>query len=179
MLKNKTFRAQVDQNYRKRALENHLRGVPMFADLSAGFIERSEERRVGKEGRSRGVPDHLKKKDGIRDKLVTGVQTCALPIYQNYRKRALENHLRGVPMFADLSAGFIEHLKGSVELLRFSPGQTIAKQGDAADSFYLVRIGFVKISENYSGGELVLAYLSRGDYFGEIGLLGGGTRTAT
>ena len=42
-----------------------------------------------------------------------------------------------------------------------------------------MRIGFVKISENYPGGELVLAYLSRGDYFGEIGLLGGGVRTAT
>ena len=98
---------------------------------------------------------------------------------QNYRKRALENHLRGVPMFADLSTDFIEHLKESVELVRFAPGQVIARQGDAADSFYLVRIGFVKISENYPGGELVLAYLSRGDYFGEIGLLGGGARTAT
>jgi len=98
---------------------------------------------------------------------------------QNYRKRALENHLRGVPMFADLSTDFIEHLKESVELVRFAPGQVIARQGDAADSFYLVRIGFVKISENYPGGELVLAYLSRGDYFGEIGLLGGSLRTAT
>jgi len=98
---------------------------------------------------------------------------------QNYRKRALENHLRGVPMFADLSTDFIEHLKESVELVRFAPGQAIARQGDAADSFYLVRIGFVKISENYPGGELVLAYLSRGDYFGEIGLLGGSVRTAT
>src|SRR5262249_60644495 len=38
MLKNKTFRAQVEHNYRRRALENHLRGVPMFADLSADFI---------------------------------------------------------------------------------------------------------------------------------------------
>src|SRR5712692_33948 len=46
-------------------------------------------------------------------------------------------------------------------------------------SFYPVRIGFVKVSEAYPGGELVLAYLSRGDYFGEIGLLGGGARTAT
>src|SRR6266403_1290260 len=98
---------------------------------------------------------------------------------QTYRRRALENHLRGVPTFADLSPDFIEHLKESVELQRFAPGQMIARQGDAADCFYLVRIGFVKISENYPGGELVLAYLSRGDYFGEIGLLGGGARTAT
>jgi CRP-like cAMP-binding protein/Fe-S-cluster-containing dehydrogenase component len=106
-------------------------------------------------------------------------KTFRAQVDQNYRKRALENHLRGVPMFAELSADFIEHLKASVELLRFAPGQVIARQGDAADSFYLVRIGFVKISENYPGGELVLAYLSRGDYFGEIGLLGGGVRTAT
>src|SRR6202040_3489978 len=67
---------------------------------------------------------------------------------------------------------------GSVELQRFAPGEVIARQGDPANSFYLVRIGFVKISENYPGGEMVLAYLSRGDYFGEIGLLGGGVRTA-
>ena len=37
-----------------------------------------------------------------------------------------------------------------VELLRFSPGQVICRQGDPADSFYLVRIGFVKVSENAS-----------------------------
>ena len=106
-------------------------------------------------------------------------KTFRAQIDQNYRRRALENHLRGVPMFADLSPDFIEHLKESVELQRFAPGQIIARQGDAAGSFYLVRIGFVKISETYPGGELVLAYLSRGDYFGEIGLLGGGVRTAT
>ena len=106
-------------------------------------------------------------------------KTFRSQIEQNYRRRALETHLRGVPMFADLSPDFIEHLKESVELVRYAPGQVIARQGDAADSFYLVRIGFVKISEEYPGGELVLAYLSRGDYFGEIGLLGGGVRTAT
>src|ERR1700692_4938965 len=106
-------------------------------------------------------------------------KTFRAQVDQNYRRRALENHLRGVPMFADLSADFIEHLKESVELVRYAPGQVIARQGDPADSFYLVRIGFVKITEEYRGGGLVLAYLSAGDYFGEIGLLGGGVRTAT
>jgi CRP-like cAMP-binding protein/formate hydrogenlyase subunit 6/NADH:ubiquinone oxidoreductase subunit I len=106
-------------------------------------------------------------------------KTFRAQLDETYRRRALENHLRGVPMFADLSAEFIAHLKDSVELQRFAPGQTIVQQGEAADCFYLVRIGFVKVSENYPGGEMVLAYLSRGDYFGEIGLLGGGLRTAT
>ena len=106
-------------------------------------------------------------------------KTFRAQIDQSYKQRALENHLRGVPMFSDLAPDFIEHLKESIELQRFAPGQAITRQGDPADSFYLVRIGFVKVSENYPGGELVLAYLSRGDYFGEIGLLGGGLRTAT
>jgi len=106
-------------------------------------------------------------------------KTFRAQLDENYRRRALETHLRGVPMFAGLAPDFIEHLKGSVELVRYAPGQVIARQGEAADCFYLVRIGFVKISEEYPGGELVLAYLSRGDYFGEIGLLGGSVRTAT
>ena len=37
----------------------------------------------------------------------------------------------------------------------------------------------MKVTEKYPGGELVLAYVSKGNYFGEIGLLGGGKRTAT
>ena len=106
-------------------------------------------------------------------------KTFRAQLDENYRSRALETHLRGVRMFAQLSPDFIERLKGSVELVRYAPGQVIARQCEAADSFCLVRIGFVKISEEYPGGELVLAYLSRGDYFGEIGLLGGGVRTAT
>ena len=106
-------------------------------------------------------------------------KTFRAQLDENYRKRALETHLRGVPMFAQLPPDFIEHLKQSVDLVRYAPGQIIARQGDPADSFFLVRIGFVKILEEYPGGELVLAYLSRGDYFGEIGLLGGGVRTAT
>ncbi len=97
-------------------------------------------------------------------------KTFRAQLDQTYRRRALENHLRGVPMFTDLSPEFIEHLKESVELQRFAPGQVIVQQDARAESFYLVRIGFVKVSENYPGGELVLAYLSRGDYFGEIGL---------
>jgi CRP-like cAMP-binding protein/Fe-S-cluster-containing dehydrogenase component len=106
-------------------------------------------------------------------------KTFRAELDETYRRRALENHLRGVPMFADLSPEFIGRLKERVELQRFAPGQIIVQQGQAVDSFYLVRIGFVKVSENYPGGEMVLAYLSRGDYFGEIGLLGGGVRTAT
>jgi CRP-like cAMP-binding protein/Fe-S-cluster-containing dehydrogenase component len=98
---------------------------------------------------------------------------------QSYRQRALDSHLRGVPVFAALTDEFISSLRDNVELVRYTPGQVICRQGDTADYFYLVRIGFVKITQTHPGGEMVLAYLSRGDYFGEIGLLCSDVRTAT
>ena len=90
---------------------------------------------------------------------------------QNYRNRALDNHLRAVPVFANLSQKFLDYLRERVELVDFQPGQLICKQGDVADAFYLIRLGFVKVSQEFPGGEMVLTYLSRGSYFGEMGLL--------
>ncbi|MGD0434829.1 MAG: cyclic nucleotide-binding domain-containing protein [Bryobacteraceae bacterium] len=106
-------------------------------------------------------------------------KTLKAQLDANYRKRALDDHLRSVPMFATMTQEFIDLLRDKVELVRYTKGDIVCRQGDIADSFYLVRLGFVKVSEPHPGGELVLAYLGRGGYFGEIGLLGEGRRTAT
>jgi CRP-like cAMP-binding protein/Fe-S-cluster-containing dehydrogenase component/ferredoxin len=106
-------------------------------------------------------------------------KTFRAQLERNYRARALDSHLRSVPIFGPLTKDFIDHLRDRVELIRYQPGQVICRQGDPADSFYLIRIGFVKISEQRPGGEMILAYLGRGGFFGEIGLLTGGTRTAS
>jgi CRP-like cAMP-binding protein/Fe-S-cluster-containing dehydrogenase component len=99
-------------------------------------------------------------------------------VEQNYRKRALESHLRGIPIFSSVTREFISYLRDRVELRQYTPGQLICRQGDPAHSFFLVRIGFVKVTETHPGGELVLAYIGRGGFFGELSLLGGGVRTA-
>jgi CRP-like cAMP-binding protein/Fe-S-cluster-containing hydrogenase component 2 len=99
---------------------------------------------------------------------------------ENYKRRALQDHLRSVPLFSSLTPEFIDSLRDNVELLRFGKGDVICRQGEVADSFYLIRIGFVKVTEEHHGGDLVLAYLGRGGYFGEIGLMANsGRRTAT
>src|SRR5262249_59166063 len=90
---------------------------------------------------------------------------------KNCRIRALDSHLRSVPMFRNLGRDFMDYLRDRVELVDVAPGQVICRQGDIADSFYLIRMGFVKVSQVFPGGELVLTYLSRGSYFGEMGLL--------
>jgi CRP-like cAMP-binding protein/Fe-S-cluster-containing hydrogenase component 2 len=112
---------------------------------------------------------------------------------QAYRRRAIDSHLRNVPVFAGLSADeaefgrLVDFLRGRARLVRLSPGEVIFRQGDAADSMYLVRVGFVKVALRQPGGEHVLNYVGPGGYVGEIGLLAhvpevgapAGRRTAT
>src|SRR5205807_1932667 len=71
---------------------------------------------------------------------------------KNYRARALDTHLRSVPVFRDLGADFLLHLRENVELVDVAPGQAICRQGEIADSFYLIRMGFVKVSQVFPGG---------------------------
>jgi CRP-like cAMP-binding protein/Pyruvate/2-oxoacid:ferredoxin oxidoreductase delta subunit len=106
-------------------------------------------------------------------------KTLRAEIEKNYRKRALEDHLRTVPLFSSLSPEFIEQLAGKVELIRYSRGEVLCRQGEEARTFFLVRIGFVKMVEEHSGGDLVLAYQGKGGYFGEIGLILRGTYAFT
>jgi len=96
---------------------------------------------------------------------------------ERYRARTINNHLRSVPVFADLLqddarfAHFVDYLRPRVELVRLAPGEVVFRQGDPADHFYLVRLGFIKVTQNRPGGEQVLRYVGPGGYFGEIGLL--------
>ena len=97
----------------------------------------------------------------------------------DYRARAMDTHLRSVPLLAGLTQEFLDRLRARVTLVAHGPGSVICRQGEPADAFYIVRIGFVKVSRSFPGGDVVMAYLSRGNAFGEMGLLGEGVREAT
>ncbi len=98
---------------------------------------------------------------------------------ENYRARALSGHLRNVPVFAGLEQEDVDHLRDRAELLAVPAGQPVFNQGDESDGLYIVRLGQVKVSQKMYGGERTLAYLTRGDCFGEKGLLRGVPRNAT
>jgi len=115
----------------------------------------------------------------ILDILKRGSKTFKAQLEANYKERALAAHLKGLALFEGITDDFIDGLRERVELVSYAPGKPICKQGDEADRLYLIRIGFVKVSQESPGGEVVLQYLHRGDYFGEMGLLGSGHRTAT
>ncbi len=93
-------------------------------------------------------------------------------IYGLYRHRVLSSLIPTVPIFAGIPANLLEELINKATLLRYNKGDMIFNQGDEADIFYIVRYGFVKISETRKDGkERVLAYLKGGHYFGEMALV--------
>jgi Fe-S-cluster-containing hydrogenase component 2 len=90
---------------------------------------------------------------------------------KRYRSRTLATHLRRVALFASCDEALIRALRDRVELLSFEPGELIVEEGSPAESFYLVRGGYVKVSARSGAAELALTYLGKGDYFGEAALL--------
>jgi CRP-like cAMP-binding protein len=89
-----------------------------------------------------------------------------------YRERVLSTQLLTVPIFAGVPIELLEQLAKRAVLVHFRKGEAVFRQGDEADTFYLVRYGFLKVSEKSAEGqERVLAYLKGGHYFGEIALI--------
>ncbi|MEC4894056.1 MAG: cyclic nucleotide-binding domain-containing protein [Oscillatoria sp. PMC 1050.18] len=65
-------------------------------------------------------------------------------------------------------------------VLTYKPGEIVVKQGEPATKFYILLEGEVEIwKETPNQPPKLLNRLTRGEYFGEIGLLEGGKRTAT
>lgn len=94
-----------------------------------------------------------------------------------YRERTLVNQLKTTPIFKGTDERFINDLKQNVELTSFRPGKPITQEGDPIDALYLVRSGFVKLSQAIGDEDFVVTYLSKGMTLGDVELLteeGGG-----
>ena len=83
--------------------------------------------------------------------------------------------LRAIPMFAPLPAPTLEALALSMTRREVPAGETIFRQGDHGDRFYIVDSGEVEIE--IDGREANV--LGPGEHFGEIALLRDISRTAT
>ena len=75
--------------------------------------------------------------------------------------------------------GFFE-TQGLEHAAMYAPGETIIRQGEPSERFFIIVAGFVEVSHKNEAGEIdVIRQLGEGDFFGEIGLLEGLARNAT
>ena len=91
------------------------------------------------------------------------------------------NLIDELPAFDDLPEDVLSDLAGRVRLRILHVGEPIFRQGDQPDAFYVVRRGTVQIEDEdpETGDTRVLRTMTRGESFGEMGLLGSHRRQAT
>lgn len=83
--------------------------------------------------------------------------------------------LSSVPLFAQIEQHDLMLVAARMKEVHFEPGRVIAKQGDSGVGFHLIVEGEAEVS-----GEGVPKHsMGAGGYFGEIGLIDGGVRSAT
>ena len=88
--------------------------------------------------------------------------------------------LAGVPFFALLRDEERAALAERLDLELHRAGETIFRTGDPGGRAYVVRTGSVEIYVKTPTGEkIVLETVGAGDFFGELSLLDGGSRSAT
>jgi CRP-like cAMP-binding protein len=94
------------------------------------------------------------------------------------RARAAREELARTPLFGSLDVETLQRLVAKVRVVRLGAGEVLFRQGDPADTLYVVVDGaVVPIAEG--SPRTRMAVLEHGEFFGEIGLVTNQPRTAT
>jgi CRP/FNR family cyclic AMP-dependent transcriptional regulator len=88
--------------------------------------------------------------------------------------------LRNVPLFTVLPESQLQLLTRVVGRKTYPRNTTIIAAGDPTDALYIVISGRLKVMmSDDEGREVILAILSQGEFFGEMGLIDEAPRSAT
>jgi CRP-like cAMP-binding protein len=100
--------------------------------------------------------------------------------FEGGRVHLQAHHLKTLPLFRTVDEEILETLAGKFRGETFEPGETIIKQGDPGDKFYIIISGKAEASQaGKHGKDIRLGILNEGRYFGEIALLMDSPRVAS
>ena len=87
--------------------------------------------------------------------------------------------LLNVPIFSNLDDNQISFILSKMTKKNYSKSEIILMEDEVGDTFFIILEGSVKVTrDSEDGREVILAVLSSGNFFGEISLLDGKTRSA-
>jgi CRP-like cAMP-binding protein len=83
-------------------------------------------------------------------------------------------------LFAALDAAVLNEVTAAARVKQVDAGSPVFREGEAADSFYVLQTGSVKLTQlTPEGHQVVLRLLGRGDAFGGVAAFGGATYPVT
>ncbi len=92
----------------------------------------------------------------------------------------LEKSLQTIPLFKSLGKRDITNLSRIIHNRNYLAGEYIFYQGDPGIGLYIIREGEVSISRDEDEKDkITLATFSKGDFFGELAMIDGETRSAS
>ena len=93
--------------------------------------------------------------------------------------QALEQ-LKNIPLFQSATDEELNDIRAILKTLPIQKGETIISEGEVGDCLYIIKSGKAKVVADLNGDDqIILSYLSTGDYFGEMSLITGEPRSAT
>jgi len=88
--------------------------------------------------------------------------------------------LQNISLFHGVSSEEMQALLGRARLLEVRKRAAIVTEGEESDTLYVVLEGSVRVfTSNENGKELTLRMLGAGDYFGELAVIDGQSRSAS
>jgi CRP-like cAMP-binding protein len=81
--------------------------------------------------------------------------------------------------FAQLPVAHIDELLKRFDRVKTAPGETVVREGDEGDYYYVVESGRFSVERLVGGAKVLLAELKSGDAFGEEALVSEAKRNAT
>ena len=87
--------------------------------------------------------------------------------------------LRNIPLFSGLDESELERLSKVAMRRRAVRGEQVVRAGEDAETLIVMLTGRAKVTNfDEEGREIILAWLSPGEFFGEMGLIDGSPRSA-
>jgi CRP-like cAMP-binding protein/thioredoxin reductase/Fe-S-cluster-containing hydrogenase component 2 len=107
-------------------------------------------------------------------KLLASVESVRRTLDTVMMRRAIRQYLSPT-----IREDEVSYLVNTAVIKSYNAGDTLFNEGDPADGLYLIRRGSVTVSRQIAGREIVLSYVSAGNYVGEMALLSNAPRSAT
>ncbi len=107
------------------------------------------------------------------------ISAASLAVHNNARQN-LQIHLRKIPLLANLTDEEITKVKADLRIRQYTKREVVLQKGGSGDGLLFLLAGQLQVIDVTEDGRAIgLRMLAPGDFFGEIAVINGSTRSAS
>jgi ATP-binding cassette, subfamily B, bacterial HlyB/CyaB len=146
----------------------HFGDIALLSDVARTATVRAAEDLVLLRLDRRDFLDYLERHPHVR-----------LALERFLKDFSTRDFLRQFTAMSAVPAALLRQVMEQLEERSVAAGTVVVRQGEPADSFFIVREGMFQAVKRENGAEQVVNAIGPGEFFGELGLMNGSGRSAT